>query len=128
MAKALWQATASETGTKTKASPAGWSKRMSDHIAYGLLVYTGVNIYVTMAALKSQHGSILPYFGLVLLVAAIIPGCRLFERRWEALPASGLGESELHRLFNRDRAIVWIAAIGLPVVVTGLIKGLLALV
>ena len=62
-----------------------WRKRMSDHIAYGLLVYTGLQIFVTMGALKTGGESILPYFALVILVAAVIPVCRLFERRWDGL-------------------------------------------
>ena len=37
---------------------------MSDHVAYALLVYTGLQIFVTMGALKTEHGSILPYFAL----------------------------------------------------------------
>lgn len=101
---------------------------MSNHIAYALLVYTGLHIFVTMGAIKSQHGSILPYFGLVFLVAAIIPGCRLFEKRWEELVASGAGDAELRGLFVRDRVLVWLAAISLPILVTLLVKGMLALV
>ena len=87
-----------------------WRRRMSDHIAYALLAYTGLQIFVTMTALKSGTGSILPYFALVVLVAAIIPGCRMFERRWEGL--------------SDERAFVWLAAIGLPFIVTGLLKAL----
>jgi hypothetical protein len=100
---------------------------MSDHVAYALLVYTGLQIFVTMGALDTNHGSILPYFGLVLLVAAIIPGCRLFEKRWERLAASDAPPERLAPLFTRDRLILWAAAIGLPFIVTGMIKVLLLL-
>ena len=51
-----------------------WRRKMSDHVAYALLVYTGLQIFVTMSALKIGSGSILPYFALIVLVAAIIPG------------------------------------------------------
>jgi hypothetical protein len=78
-----------------------------------------------MGALKSEHGSILPYFGLVLLVAAIIPGCRLFEKRWERLAETDAEREELAPLFVRDVAVLWIAAIGLPFLVTGVIKVML---
>lgn len=125
MAKALWESSVDETGKSRKAID--WKRRMSDHVAYGLLVYTGLQIFVTMGALKSEHGSILPYFGLVLLVVAIIPGCRMFERRWERLSASDLPREELAPLFTRDVAILWAAAFGLPFLVTGLIKLLLQL-
>ena len=67
------------------AKPFDWRRKMSDHIAYALLVYTVLQIFVTMGALKSQSGSLLPYLALVILVAAIIPACRGFERRWNRL-------------------------------------------
>jgi hypothetical protein len=125
MAKALWEASIEEPGKIRKA--VDWKRRMSDHVAYALLVYTGLQIFVTMGALRSEHGSILPYFGLVLLVVAIIPGCRLFERRWERLGATDAPREELSPLFTRDVAALWIAAIGLPFLVTGIIKLMLQL-
>ena len=125
MAKALWESSVEETGKRRKAID--WKRRMSDHVAYALLVYTGLQIFVTMGALKGEHGSILPYFGLVLLVAAIIPACRLFEKRWERLAETDTPTEELAPLFTRDIATLWIAAIGLPFVVTGIIKVMLQL-
>jgi hypothetical protein len=125
MAKALWESPVEDSGKSRKATD--WKRRMSDNVAYALLVYTGLQIFVTMGALRSEHGSILPYFGLVLLVAAIIPGCRLFEKRWERLAATDAPREELAPLFVRDVAVLWIAAIGLPLVVTGIIKVLLQL-
>ena len=125
MAKALWESAVDEAGKSRKLID--WKRRMSDNVAYALLVYTGLQIFVTMGALKSEHGSILPYFGLVLLVLAIIPGCRMFERRWERLGETDIGSEELKPLFLRDVAILWVAAIGLPFLVTGVIKLLLQL-
>jgi len=125
MAKALWETSVEESGKSRKAID--WKRRMSDHVAYALLVYTGLQIFVTMGALRSEHGSILPYFGLVLLVLAIIPGCRLFEKRWERLAETDAPTEQLAPLFTRDIAALWIAAIGLPFVVTGIIKVLLQL-
>lgn len=125
MAKALWESSVEDSGKTRKVID--WKRRMSDHVAYALLVYTGLQIFVTMGALKSEHGSILPYFGLVLLVVAIIPGCRLFEKRWERLAASEAPKVELAPLFTRDVAALWIAAIGLPFLVTGAIKIMLQL-
>jgi len=101
-----------------------WRRRISDHIAYALLAYTGLQIFVTMSALKSTSGSILPYFALVILVAAIIPGCRMFERRWEVLTDEEAADPALEPIFRRDRTLIWIAAIGLPFVITGLLKGI----
>lgn len=125
MSKALWESSVEEPAKSRKA--VDWKRRMSDHVAYALLVYTGLQIFVTMGALKSEHGSILPYFGLVLLVVAIIPGCRLFERRWERLATTDAPREELAPLFTRDVAALWIAAIGLPFMVTGIIKVMLQL-
>lgn len=125
MDKALWESSVRRSGVHPKVVE--WQRKMSDHVAFALLVYTGLQIFVTMGALDTSHGSILPYFGLVLLVAAIIPGCRLFEKRWERLAASGASPEELGPLFTRDRIVLWVAAIGLPFVVTGMIKVLLLL-
>ena len=125
MAKALWHNQAH--GERSARKAVDWTKRMSDHIAAALLIYTGLHIIVTMQAIKGEGGSILPYFGLVLLVGAIIPGCRLFEKRWERLAAIGEPDERLRPLFVRDAVYLWVAAIGLPFVVTGLIMAFTAL-
>ena len=100
-----------------------WRKRMSDNIAYALLVYTALQIFVTMGALEGKGGSLLPYFALVVLVAAIIPACRRFERRWEALSDEQAADLSLRGYYRRDQAFLWLLAIGLPFVLTGLILG-----
>src|SRR5690606_39421791 len=81
VSKAIWQLPEIDQTQKV----VDWRKKISDHVAYGLLAYTGLQIFVTMSALKGETGSILPYFSLVLLVAAIIPACRAIERRWTRL-------------------------------------------
>ena len=122
MAKALEHSQV--RGDRATHKPIVWTKRMSDHIAAALLVYTVLHIMVTMQAIKGEGGSILPYFGLVLLVGAIIPGCRLFEKRWERLAASGQSDERLRSLFIRDALYLWVAAIGLPFAVTGVITAM----
>ena len=65
-----------------------WRKSASDHVAYSLLVYTALQIFGTVHAMKSATDgsvSILPYLALIVLVAGIIPACRWFEKRWVAL-------------------------------------------
>lgn len=104
-----------------------WRRKMSDHVAYGLLVYTGLQIWVTMGALKVGAGSILPYFALIVLVIGIIPGCRMFEKRWESLSDSEASNPEFADRFKRDRLLVWLFALGLPFVITGIFKGIEAL-
>ena len=105
-------------------SAVDWRKKASDHIAYGLLVYTGLHIFVTMTQLKSGNGSLLPYFALVVLVAAIIPACRWMEMRWNRLTDSGASDAELRGIFIRDMVLFWLAAIGLPLGLTFTFKTL----
>ena len=104
--------------------PVDWRRKMSDNIAYALLVYTGLQIFVTMGALKSEGGSLLPYLALVVLVGAIIPACRRFERRWNRLSAEQAADPSLAGPYRRDRLALWLLAIGLPFALTGLFKGL----
>jgi hypothetical protein len=121
MDKALREPSATQKRAGTKLD---WRRKMSDHVAYGLLVYTGLQIFVTMSALKAGQGSILPYFALIVLVVAIIPGCRMFERRWESLSDSEAANPDLAARFKRDRLLVWLFAFGLPFALTGLFKGI----
>jgi len=106
------------------ARPVDWRRRMSDHIAYALLVYTALQIFVTMGALKGEGGSVLPYLALVVLVAAIIPACRRFERRWNRLTDEQAHDPALAGYFRRDRLTLWLLAIGLPFALTALFRGI----
>ena len=99
-----------------------WCKAMSDNVALALVVYTGLQIFVTVEALKQGVSSTLPYFALILLVAAIIPACRWAEARWKDLSEEENCNETLKSQFRRDQAILWVAAIGLPLVFTGLFK------
>lgn len=104
-----------------------WHGRMSDNIAYALLVYTALQIFMTMGALDGRSGSLLPYLALVVLVAAIIPACRQMEARWERLAHEHNDDVALASAFRRDRMALWLLAIGLPFGLTG-IFALLAMV
>lgn len=101
-----------------------WRRKMSDHIAYALLVYTALQIFVTMGALKTPGTSLLPYLALIILVCAIIPACRRFERRWNRLDDLQASDPALAPQYKRDRLALWILAIGLPFALTALFKGL----
>ncbi|MEJ6011241.1 hypothetical protein [Novosphingobium aquae] len=101
-----------------------WRKSMSDNIAYALLVYTGLQIFVTLGALKGQKSSIIPYFALVILVVAIIPACRRFERRWNRLTNEQAADPSYGPAYRRDRLWLWALAIGLPFALTALFMGL----
>lgn len=103
-----------------KARPAiDWRKKMSDTVAYGLLVYTGLQIFVTMHEMQGSSASILPVFVLVLLVAAIIPLFRNFERRWEHLSDEQAHNPAFKSAFRRDQAKIWALAALLPFIITG---------
>jgi hypothetical protein len=115
------------TAQKHGAGKLDWRRKMSDHVAYGLLVYTGLQIFVTMSALNVGQGSVLPYLALIVLVVGIIPGCRMFEKRWESLSDAEAANPELADRFKRDRLLVWLFALGLPFALTGLFKGIEAL-
>ena len=108
--------------SRPAAKPVDWRRKMSDNIAYALLVYTVLQIFVTMSALKSEHGSLLPYLALIILVAAIIPACRLFEKRWNRLSDDQALNPAWARQFRHDRMLLWLLAIGLPFALTGLFK------
>jgi hypothetical protein len=118
--------TTHRTGFMTAASGANvdWRRKMSDHIAYALLVYTALQIFVTIGALKSTGSSLLPYLALVILVIAIIPACRRFEARWNRLTDDEAHNPELAPYYRRDRLALWTLAIGLPIALTALFKGL----
>jgi hypothetical protein len=102
---------------------ADWRRRMSDNIAFALLAYTTLQIFVTMGALRGEEGgSLLPYLALIILVVAIIPACRSFERRWNRLTDEQAHDPALTRYYRRDQFWLWLLAIGLPFALTGLFK------
>jgi len=125
MATALNQS-ATET-QKRAADVLDWRKKISDHVAFALLVYTGLHIFLTMSAMKTGQASLMPYAALVVLVFAIIPGCMQFEARWKYLPDEQASDPELSGKFRRDCAVLWLLAIGLPVLLTGFFMGVAAL-
>jgi hypothetical protein len=96
-----------------------WRKGMSDNIAWALLVYTALQIVLTMGVLRAQGASVLPYLALVILVAAIIPSCRRFERRWTLLDDHAATDPALARRYRRDQLGLWALAIGLPFAIAG---------
>ncbi|MFC3592678.1 hypothetical protein ACFOON_03460 [Novosphingobium piscinae] len=93
---------------------------MSDSVAYALLVYTGLQIFVTITALRGGTASLLPYFALIVLIAAIVPACRRFERRWNRLSDEAACDPDLAPVFRRDIIGLWLLAIGLPFALAGL--------
>jgi hypothetical protein len=118
-------------GIKGQALPAGrlrdWRKAMSDHVAYGLLVYTGLQIFVTVKALAEGSSTLLPYLALIVLVAGIIPVCRWFEKRWAGLSDAEAFDPAFASAFKRDAMTLWAVAIGLPFGITLMFKAVLSI-
>jgi hypothetical protein len=101
-----------------------WRKRISDHIAYALLVYTALQIFITIAALRQFGSNLLPYLALVVLVVGVIPACRVMERRWTGLSDAQAVSPDYAQAYRRDRAVVWGVAIGTPFALTGLLQAM----
>jgi hypothetical protein len=116
------------TIAKPAAPESLWEKRISNHVAYALLMYTGLQIFVVMQAIRGEGASILPYMGLVALVGIVIPLCRRVEKRWQRLVRSEASEAELGRAFRGDRLGIWLFAIGFPFAFVALFKGLQTLI
>ncbi|OYY71351.1 MAG: hypothetical protein B7Y00_07410 [Sphingomonadales bacterium 17-56-6] len=93
-----------------------YSKRMSDHIAFALVVYTLMLIFVVTPTIESSGTSIFPYFVLVLFVGAVIPLCRNLERRWQALDANAYPGDGLETPYFADRLKLWAGAVAIPAV------------
>ena len=105
-------------GGRSSARKRDWRKAMSDNVALALLVYTALQIFVTVHAMKQGSSSIMPYLALVVLVAGIIPACRWFERRWSDLSDDQAADGALKPAFRRDQILLWAMAIGLPAALT----------
>lgn len=101
-----------------------WRRGMSNNVAYALLIYTGLQIFVTVAAMERGLNSMLPYFALVILVVGIIPACRFFERRWIRLSDEQAADRSLAPTYRRDQLGLWALVIGLPFALTALFKAL----
>ncbi|MGB7373319.1 hypothetical protein [Pontixanthobacter sp.] len=126
MAKALKQTSAAtQTGagaTQFQDRARDWRKSMSDNVAYALVVYTALHIFLTVGAMKETGIKSMALFALVVLVVGIIPACRRFEKRWRDLNDSEASDPALSGAFRRDQILVWLMALGLPFALTVLFK------
>lgn len=100
-----------------------YSKRMSDHVAYALVIYTLMLIFLVTPTMETDGTSIFPYFLLVLFVAAVIPAAHGLEKRWQALQAGDNGDGSLDGRFAADRIKLWVAAIGIPIAIAIISSG-----
>ena len=108
----------------TAAKPVDWRKSMSDNVAIALIVYTGLNIFLTVDAMKHTGLRSLSMVCLIILVAGIIPACRKFEKRWRDISDTDAHDPQLAGAYRRDQLFLWVLAIGLPFALTLLFKAL----
>lgn len=113
-------------GADRPARARDWRKAMSDNVATALLVYTGLLIFSAVKALgEVMEYSLVPYLLLVVLVGAIIPFCRSCEKRWAVLTDAEAADPRYTGLFRRDQLMLWVVAIGAPLLMTLLVKAFL---
>ncbi len=109
---------ASEKGGSSQ-SKKTYTKRISDHIAYALIVYTMMLIFLVAGAIKTSGTSVMPYVMLMLFVAFVIPMARKLEKKWEMLDESELSDSSLNKRFTIDRTKLWLGTFALPLFLMG---------
>lgn len=125
MAKAINGDTGRRTDYQTASHEtdlSGWQRKISNHIAYALLAYTGLQIFVVMGAIGGHGMSMLPYLALIVLVAIVIPLARKLEKRWEIFLAADPAPAEIQSRYSFDRIKIWAFALGFPFLIVGLSK------
>jgi hypothetical protein len=87
---------------------------MSDHVALALLVFTLLQAVVVTRTLAEGGPASLPFVALALLVIAVIPACRMFERRWAGLDDDAARDPARGPAFRREAGLLWTLALALP--------------
>lgn len=106
---------------------ASFTTRMSRNIAFALLVYTMLMIFFVAPSMAKLTASLAPYFALLLLVAIVIPFCRVFEKRWQRLEGSELSSHGLDLRFRVDQVKIWGLAVIVPIGLTLFFRSLAAI-
>lgn len=112
--KALESISHDAAGGEVAGKPVDWRKSMSDNVAIALIVYTGLNIFLTVEAIKDTGLRGLAMLCLIILVAGIIPACRKFEKRWRDISEEEAHDRALAGTYRRDQLMLWALALGLP--------------
>lgn len=115
------------TSTAKREYPLDWRKKMSDHVAWALIVYTGLHIFATMSAMKATGMKAFALLALIILVVGIIPSCRKFEKSWREISDEQASDVAYEGAFKRDLTMLWGLALGLPFVLTAIFRGIAAL-
>lgn len=114
--------TALEDNGNAKHAGRDYRKTMSDHVATALLVYTGLQIFATVHAMREGMNNIAPYVILVILVAGIIPFCHKYEQRWTSLSDDQAHDPQLATAFRRDLVVLWALTLTVPIGLTAFFK------
>lgn len=124
-------------GPKNHDRKKSFAQVMSDHVAYALVAYTLMLIFVVTPSVETKGLSIFPYFLLVLLVGGIIPVFRWFEKRWPAegetagvaaaTENGGISDGRIRRRFATDRVLLWIIALAIPFLLALVCRTVMAL-
>jgi hypothetical protein len=109
---------------RTARKAVDWRKSMSDNVAIALIVYTGLNIFLTVEAIRETGMRSLAMLCLILLVAGIIPACHKFEKRWREISDEEAHDRALAGAYRRDQILLWALALGLPFALTFLFKAM----
>lgn len=107
-----------------KDRPVDWRKSMSDNVAYALIVYTGLQIFLTVEAIRETGLRSLAMLCLIILVVAIIPACHKLDKRWAELSENEAHDGALASAYRRDKILLWVLAIGLPFALTMMFKAM----
>lgn len=91
-----------------------WHRRMSNNLAWALVLFTGLQISVISGVVATGASTILYHLGIAVLIAAVVPAARNMERRWESLSQSDLSGLRLAALFRTDQLKLWGTALLLP--------------
>ncbi|APG61624.1 hypothetical protein LPB140_00850 [Sphingorhabdus lutea] len=93
-----------------------YTKKISDHVAYGLVIYTLMLIFLVTKTLKSDGMSIFPYFMLVVLVGLVIPLFHSFDSKWRKIENNAEFSHDKNSIFRQDCMKIWALSIGLPII------------
>ena len=96
------------------ASGKSHKNRISDHIAFALIAYTLMLIFLVTPAIETEGMAIWPYFLLVVLVALMVPFCRKMESRWAKHEENAVDDGSSARGFTFDCCKLWFIALGIP--------------
>lgn len=99
-------------------------KSVSNHVAIALIVYTTLNIFLTVEAIKHTGLRSLSMVCLIVLIAGIIPACYKLEKRWRDMDEGAAQAAVANGGYRRDIAVLWLLAVGLPFGLTALFRAI----